>query len=64
FDRVLMVLPEEDHPLVDRELLYTGITRARRRVHLVADRPALAAAVQRTGRRVSGLAQAIVEGDG
>ena len=32
FDRVLLLLPEKDNPLLTRELIYTGITRARRKV--------------------------------
>ena len=31
FDRVLLVLPDRDSPVLSRELLYTGITRARKR---------------------------------
>ncbi len=34
FDRVLMVLPEVDNPVLTRELLYTGITRARHQATL------------------------------
>jgi exodeoxyribonuclease V alpha subunit len=34
FDRVLLVLPDRDSPVLTRELLYTGITRARRSVEL------------------------------
>src|SRR5690606_911060 len=33
-DAVALVLPEDNHPLLTRELLYTGITRARRSVVL------------------------------
>lgn len=60
FDRVLLVLPAEDHPLVGRELLYTGITRARRRVELVAAPSLVAAAIERESTRVSGLLDALL----
>ena len=30
FDRVLLVLPDRESPVLSRELLYTGITRARK----------------------------------
>ncbi len=30
FDKVLLILPERDSPVLTRELVYTGITRARR----------------------------------
>ena len=35
FGEVLLVLPETDTPLVSRELVYTAVTRARRRVTLI-----------------------------
>jgi exodeoxyribonuclease V alpha subunit len=60
FGHVLLVLPDEDSPVLTRELLYTGITRARRALTLVAPRPALVAtAAARPTRRFSGLAQAL-----
>ena len=31
-DEVLLVLPDEPHPLLTRELVYTAVTRARKRV--------------------------------
>jgi exodeoxyribonuclease V alpha subunit len=40
---------------VTRELIYTGVTRARRHCTVVADREQLAADVQRTVERYSGL---------
>jgi exodeoxyribonuclease V alpha subunit len=56
FGHVVLVLPEDDVPVLTRELLYTGVTRARRAFTLVARRPAmLASAVGRLTRRVSGL---------
>lgn len=61
FDHVLLVLPAEDHPLLGRELLYTGITRARRRVELVATPALVAAAILRENSRVSGLFDALLE---
>jgi exodeoxyribonuclease V alpha subunit len=60
FAHVALVLPAEDAPVLTRELVYTGITRARQRLTLVAPKPALlAAALQRRTRRYSGLAQAL-----
>ena len=60
FDRVLLVLPEADMPLLTRELLYTGVTRARERLHLVAGTDVLRAAVRRRSRRTSGLVDALL----
>ncbi|MDH3483123.1 MAG: exodeoxyribonuclease V subunit alpha [Myxococcales bacterium] len=59
FDEVLIVMPEEDAPLLTRELLYTAVSRARARVRLVGPREVIAAAVRRPARRFSGLVDRI-----
>ncbi len=61
FDEVLFVLPEEDAPILTRELLYTAVSRARRRVRLVGPKEVLAAALERRARRYSGLVDAIAK---
>lgn len=58
FDEVLIALPGADSPVMTRELLYTGITRARRRVVISGDASALSAAQRRITRR-SGLREAL-----
>jgi exodeoxyribonuclease V alpha subunit len=55
FDEVLIVLPEEDAPLLTRELLYTAVSRARRKVRLVAPQDVVLRTVARQARRDSGL---------
>ncbi len=55
FDRVALVLPGEDSALLSRELLYTGISRARRQVALVGRPQEIEAAVGRRVERASGL---------
>ena len=65
FDRVLLVLPESDARVLTRELLYTGVTRARKRVDLWAGEAALRAALSRRIERASGLRDALwAEGTG
>ena len=59
FERVLLLLPEEESRVLSRELLYTGITRARSRLILCADQKILSLAVARHTRRHSGLAEKI-----
>jgi exodeoxyribonuclease V alpha subunit len=59
FDRVLLVLPDRETPVLSRELLYTGLTRARQSVELWFDEPAFRAALARTVRRTSGLRDAL-----
>jgi exodeoxyribonuclease V alpha subunit len=56
FEHVALVLPPQMTPVLTRELVYTGITRARRVFTLVApDASVWARALQRRTRRVSGL---------
>jgi len=56
FDDVLLVLPEdENHRLLIREIVYTGITRAKKRVLLYGSQPALNTALERKIERQSGL---------
>jgi exodeoxyribonuclease V alpha subunit len=62
FDHVALVLPDVDHPLLTRELIYTAITRARRSVLVVGPRDVLARAVSRTTLRSSGVAARLEAG--
>ena len=55
FDAVLLLLPAQRSRLLSRELLYTGITRARQRVQVAAGADVLAAAVQASSQRNAGL---------
>ena len=55
FDGVLVMLPEQRSRVLTRELLYTAITRARRRVTLVAEAPVLEQAIATATVRHSGL---------
>ncbi len=55
FDRVLLVLPDRDSPVLTRELLYTAVTRARRAVDILAAPAVFAAASSARVRRTSGL---------
>lgn len=59
FDEVVLVLPPHDSRVLTRELIYTGVTRARRQVILVAGAQRLAAAVHRQVQRSSGLYDAL-----
>ena len=56
FDNVLLVLPDDEtNRLLTREIVYTGITRARKRVLLCGSRSSLNIALQRKIERQSGL---------
>ena len=62
FEQVLLVLPKEDSRVLSRELLYTGITRAKKRLILYADPEIIATAVRRKTQRFSGLADRLEAG--
>ncbi len=54
FGRVLMILPPNDSELLTRELLYTGITRAKESVEIWANEEVFCAAVRKKTKRNSG----------
>jgi exodeoxyribonuclease V alpha subunit len=55
FDHTALVLPDQDSGILTRELLYTGITRARARFTLVGTTAAVERAIGRLTLRHSGL---------
>jgi exodeoxyribonuclease V alpha subunit len=55
FDEVAVVLPGESSPVLTRELLYTAVTRPKKRVVIFGDAGVIAAAVARPIERASGL---------
>lgn len=59
FDGVLMILPDRDSPVLTRELLYTGITRARRGLAILGTERIFRLAVSRRISRNSGLRDAL-----
>jgi exodeoxyribonuclease V alpha subunit len=59
FDCVRVVLPSQMAPVLTRELVYTGITRARSEVALMAPKEILAAAIEVKTSRASGLRDAL-----
>ena len=56
FDKVWLQLPRSDSRVLSRELLYTGLTRARSALHVAGSAEVIAAPLSRHARRVSGLA--------
>lgn len=55
FDHVALVLPNQFVPVMTRELVYTAITRAKKRLSLYADRQILHKAIATATERRSGL---------
>lgn len=56
FDFVQMLLPKEYNPILTRELVYTGVTRARQFFELYSDKAVLRKAIKSKTVRASGLA--------
>lgn len=59
FRQVLLLLPNHDSPLLTRELIYTGVTRARDRVEVWSEKSTFNAAIARSTERTSGLRDAL-----
>lgn len=55
FDNVLLVLPDKDNRILTRELLYTGISRAKHKIDIWSREDILATAISRKLQRKSGL---------
>jgi exodeoxyribonuclease V alpha subunit len=59
FDEVLLILPDNDLPLLTRELIYTALTRARKKITIWATRSVIRKAIARKIERDSGLRDAL-----
>lgn len=55
FGAIAFVLPGEMARVLTRELIYTGITRAKKKVELLGSTHVLEAAIRRPTERLSGL---------
>lgn len=56
-DEVTVLMPPEDSRLLSRELFYTAVTRAKKRVRVIGSEAGVRAAIERRAVRASGLAQ-------
>ncbi|GFO72202.1 exodeoxyribonuclease V alpha subunit [Bathymodiolus japonicus methanotrophic gill symbiont] len=61
FNEVLLVLPESINPVLTKELIYTGITRAKESLKILANKEVFLATLQRKVERSGGLAQRIMQ---
>jgi exodeoxyribonuclease V alpha subunit len=55
FEKVLLILPDQDSPVLTRELLYTAITRAREKIEIWGSTDVLCNAITKQIMRESGL---------
>lgn len=62
FDHVLIVLPDKPSPVLTRQLFYTGLTRARKSVRILAPEMILRTTIATQLQRSSGLTDALQSG--
>ena len=55
FKQVAVLLPKEDSAILSRQLLYTGITRAKKQIHLWAIEKLFSKAIEQETQRAAGL---------
>ena len=55
FDNVMLVLPENESPVLTRELLYTAVTRTKEKIRIIGSEKIVSYAVSRNIERRSGL---------
>lgn len=61
FNRVYLLIPTQENPVVTRELLYTGVTRAKEEVTLVCTQEMLKNGIEKSVQKNSGLTARILE---
>lgn len=60
FENVMVVLTDDkEHPLLNRQIVYTGITRAKKRAVIMGTKEALGTALERKLNRDTGIAMGI-----
>ena len=59
FDEIVLILPDKDNPILTRELIYTGLTRARKKIVVCAKKTIISHAIKRRIERTSGLREAL-----
>lgn len=55
FDDVLVILPRQENRVLSRELIYTAVTRAKKRVEIMAEKEIFQLSIKRRVERYSGL---------
>ena len=64
FERLLVILPEQESRVVTREWLYTAVTRARTQLQVVASESVLRAGLGTSLQRHSGLPMQLARAQG
>ena len=61
FNQVSLILPHEEMPLLSRQLIYTGVTRAKEKLKVIADKEVLLAGVNSKVVAATCLAQSLID---
>ncbi|MCE7631237.1 ATP-binding domain-containing protein, partial [Vibrio fluvialis] len=61
FEFTVMILPPEFSPILTRELIYTGITRAKKQLALYCDMGVLKRGIKLKTQRASGLVERLMD---
>jgi exodeoxyribonuclease V alpha subunit len=61
-DEITVLLPDEESRLLTRELFYTAVTRAQRKVRVIGSESAVRAAIAKQALRASGLRARLADG--
>ena len=61
FNNLALVLPADRSGFLDREIIYTGLTRGRRRVEVFATAETIASACRHRQLRMSGLLDKLLQ---
>jgi len=61
FDEVLLLLPPQENRVLTRELIYTGVTRAKKKCTLWANKPIFEGAIAHPTIRMSGLKDKLLQ---
>jgi len=59
FENILLLLPETQNPILTRELIYTGITRAKKKIEIWGNKEVFCKGVSKRIERFSGLHDAL-----
>lgn len=60
YDEVMIILPEKEMSVLTKELVYTAVTRAKKKLSIIADEFILECSVKKSAARNSGLADALI----
>ena len=61
YQHICLLLPDEEHPLLNRPLIYTAVTRARLTAEIYGKREVIEKALSISGTRSSGLPQRLLD---